>query len=95
MFIEGGNHGDEYEGQIVICDLIRELQPSQMQGRLILMPANNVHAVMAGRRTSPRSRCRMRASPGQRARVSEAWVDNVHRGKAEGGRRNVDVGATA
>ena len=53
VIIEGGNHGDEYEGPITICELIRELDPGEIQGRLILMPANNVHAVMAGRRTSP------------------------------------------
>jgi len=53
VFLEAGNHGDEYEGQIVICELMRELQAADIQGRLILMPANNVHAVMAGTRTSP------------------------------------------
>ncbi|MFZ4530387.1 MAG: succinylglutamate desuccinylase/aspartoacylase family protein [Alsobacter sp.] len=53
VILEGGNHGDEYEGPITICELIRELDPASVQGRLILMPANNVHAVMAGRRTSP------------------------------------------
>ncbi|WP_244470621.1 succinylglutamate desuccinylase/aspartoacylase family protein [Microvirga massiliensis] len=53
VILEGGNHGDEYEGPITICDLIRELDPGQVQGRLILMPANNVHAVIAGQRTSP------------------------------------------
>jgi predicted deacylase len=52
VILEGGNHGDEYEGPIVICELIRELDPAQIQGRLIMMPANNVHAVMAGKRTS-------------------------------------------
>jgi predicted deacylase len=51
--LEGGNHGDEYEGPITICDMIRALDPGRVQGRLILMPANNVHAVMAGKRTSP------------------------------------------
>jgi N2-acetyl-L-2,4-diaminobutanoate deacetylase len=53
VILEGGNHGDEYEGPIAICELIRDLDPGEVQGRLILMPANNVHAVMAGRRTSP------------------------------------------
>jgi N2-acetyl-L-2,4-diaminobutanoate deacetylase len=53
VILEGGNHGDEYEGPIVICELIRNLDPGEIQGRLILMPANNVHAVMAGKRTSP------------------------------------------
>lgn len=53
VILEGGNHGDEYEGPIAICDLTRELDPGAVQGRLILMPANNVHAVVAGTRTSP------------------------------------------
>jgi predicted deacylase len=53
VILEGGNHGDEYEGPITICELIRELDPQSVQGRLILMPANNVHAVTAGLRTSP------------------------------------------
>ncbi|MGH6924365.1 MAG: succinylglutamate desuccinylase/aspartoacylase family protein [Propylenella sp.] len=53
VFIEGGNHGDEYEGPIVISEMIRDLDPGAIEGRLILMPANNVHAVLGGRRTSP------------------------------------------
>ncbi|QIG50663.1 succinylglutamate desuccinylase [Nordella sp. HKS 07] len=53
VIIEGGNHGDEYEGPITICELIRDLDPKEIQGRLILLPTINVHAVMAGRRTSP------------------------------------------
>jgi N-alpha-acetyl-L-2,4-diaminobutyrate deacetylase len=53
VLIEGGNHGDEYEGPITICELIRKLDPVEIQGRLILMPAVNVHAVSSGTRTSP------------------------------------------
>lgn len=53
VILEGGNHGDEYEGPIAISELVRDLEPGDIQGRLILMPANNVHAVMAGQRTSP------------------------------------------
>ena len=53
VILEGGNHGDEYEGPITICELIRELDPAEVQGRLILMPANNAPAVAAGQRTSP------------------------------------------
>lgn len=52
VILEGGNHGDEYEGPITICELIRELDPAQVAGRLIMLPAANVHAVVAGRRTS-------------------------------------------
>jgi len=53
VVLEGGNHGDEYEGPIVIGELARDLDPAKIQGRLILMPANNVHAVRAAKRTSP------------------------------------------
>ncbi len=53
VVLEGGNHGDEYEGPIAISELIRDLDPDQVAGRLILMPANNVHAAMSGQRTSP------------------------------------------
>ena len=53
VILEGGNHGDEYEGPIVIGELTRDLDPSEVQGRLILMPSNNIHAVMAPQRTSP------------------------------------------
>jgi N-alpha-acetyl-L-2,4-diaminobutyrate deacetylase len=53
VLLEGGNHGDEYEGPIAICELMRELDPGKIQGRLILMPAVNVHAVTSGTRTSP------------------------------------------
>jgi N-alpha-acetyl-L-2,4-diaminobutyrate deacetylase len=49
VIIEGGNHGDEHEGPIVICELARDLDPGEIQGRLILMPANNIHAVVASR----------------------------------------------
>ena len=53
VILEGGNHGDEHEGPITIGDLIRELDPGEVQGRLILMPANNAPAVQVSRRVSP------------------------------------------
>jgi predicted deacylase len=53
VIIEGGNHGDEYEGPIVIGELARDLDPGRLQGRLILMPAINTPAVTASCRTSP------------------------------------------
>lgn len=53
VILQGGSHGDEYEGPIVISELIRDLDPSSVQGRLILMPAVNIHAVQAARRVSP------------------------------------------
>jgi uncharacterized protein len=52
-FLMAGNHGDEYEGQIALCKLIRELDPARIQGRVIVMPAANLPAAMAGHRVSP------------------------------------------
>ncbi len=52
-FLMAGNHGDEYEGQIALCKLIRALEPAQIQGRVIVMPAANLPAAMAGARVSP------------------------------------------
>lgn len=49
----GGNHGDEYEGPIALGELIRELNPKEVSGRIIFLPALNLPAVLAGRRTSP------------------------------------------
>ncbi|MBU3737355.1 MAG: hypothetical protein FGM55_00160 [Rhodoferax sp.] len=53
VFLMAGNHGDEYEGQIVLARLIQELQPEQIRGRVIIMPAANLPAAMAGTRVSP------------------------------------------
>lgn len=47
-----GNHGDEYPGQIAILNLMRELQPEQVLGRIILIPALNWFAAKAGTRLS-------------------------------------------
>lgn len=48
-----GNHGDEYEGPITLGEIIRNLDPGTISGRLIILPALNLPAAMAGRRTSP------------------------------------------
>ena len=53
VVLEGGNHGDEYEGPIVLGELIRTLDPGVVSGRLIFIPAINLPAVAAARRTSP------------------------------------------
>jgi N-alpha-acetyl-L-2,4-diaminobutyrate deacetylase len=49
----GGNHGDEYEPPVALMKLARAIQPSDITGRLILIPALNLPAVMAGTRLSP------------------------------------------
>ncbi|MEO1017962.1 MAG: succinylglutamate desuccinylase/aspartoacylase family protein [Pseudomonadota bacterium] len=49
----GGNHGDEYEGQVGLLKLIRAVEPAMLQGRVIIIPAINLPAARAGTRTSP------------------------------------------
>ncbi|WP_425406070.1 succinylglutamate desuccinylase/aspartoacylase family protein [Hwanghaeella sp.] len=53
VLLMSGNHGDEYEGQVILSTLIRELEPSDIRGRLIFLPMANFPAAMAGMRTSP------------------------------------------
>jgi predicted deacylase len=53
VLVTGAIHGDEYEGPIVINELIRSLDASQVKGRLILMPAANAPALRAASRVSP------------------------------------------
>ncbi|MBT0781468.1 succinylglutamate desuccinylase/aspartoacylase family protein [Paracoccus sp. pheM1] len=51
--VVGGNHGDEYEGQLITRRLFEALEPQDVAGRLILVPALNMPAVMARTRVSP------------------------------------------
>jgi uncharacterized protein len=48
-----GTHGDEYEGQVALCNLVKSLDPARIHGRVIVLPAANFPATVAGRRTSP------------------------------------------
>ena len=48
-----GNHGDEYEGQVAVTRLAKDLQPEMIHGRVILLPMANFPAAKAGHRTSP------------------------------------------
>jgi predicted deacylase len=53
MLATGGTHGDEFEGVVGLMKLARALQPNQVQGRVIIIPALNLPAVRAGTRLSP------------------------------------------
>jgi predicted deacylase len=53
VLLMSGNHGDEYEGQIALAKLIRALEPDAIKGRVIILPAANYPAAMAGERVSP------------------------------------------
>ncbi len=49
----GGVHGDEYEGPIVLAELIRTLDAARLSGTVIVVPALNPSAARAGLRRSP------------------------------------------
>lgn len=53
VLFTGGVHGDEYEGPIAISKLARTLDAKKIQGRVILMPAVNIPAVLNDTRLSP------------------------------------------
>lgn len=65
VLVLGGNHGDEYQGQIAIMKLARELEPEQVKGRVIMIPSLNLPAARAATRLSPVDGMNMnRAFPG-------------------------------
>lgn len=53
VVVSGGVHGDEYEGPVVVAELIRQIHTEDVQGQLILLPGFNTPAQQVGRRTSP------------------------------------------
>jgi N-alpha-acetyl-L-2,4-diaminobutyrate deacetylase len=53
VLFTGGVHGDEYEGQIAGARLARRLDPQSLRGKVILMPAVDLPAALAGRRMCP------------------------------------------
>lgn len=64
--ILGGNHGDEYQGQIAAMKLARELTPNRVIGRILIIPSLNFPAARAATRLSPLDGMNMnRAFPGE------------------------------
>ncbi len=53
VLVMSGIHGDEYEGQIALSRLAAELQPTDVAGRILILPMANFPAAKAGTRTSP------------------------------------------
>jgi predicted deacylase len=66
VLVLGGNHGDEYQGQIAAMRLARVLTPEDVNGRIIIIPSLNFPAARASLRLSPLDGMNMnRAFPGQ------------------------------
>ncbi len=53
VLLSSGVHGDEYEGQVTLCNLIRDIEPGQVSGSIFILPMANFSAAKAGLRTSP------------------------------------------
>ena len=61
----GGNHGDEYEGQVAGLKLLRNLRPEQVNGRVIVIPCLSPEAAKAGTRLWPNGVNFNRSFPGR------------------------------
>ncbi|MHA7685727.1 succinylglutamate desuccinylase/aspartoacylase family protein [Cupriavidus sp. PET2-C1] len=53
VLLLSGTHGDEYEGQVTLTQLARQLQTEDIQGHLIILPMANYPAAKVGHRVSP------------------------------------------
>ncbi len=52
VLVCGGIHGDEYEPQIVLRQVAREIRPEMVSGRLIIIPSINFPGAQRGQRLS-------------------------------------------
>jgi len=64
VLVLGGNHGDEYEGQVAGLKLLRELRPDQVNGRVIVIPCLSRAASQASTRLWPSGANFNRSFPG-------------------------------
>lgn len=64
VVVSGGNHGDEYEGQIAALRLIRDIEPGMVSGRIIVVPVISMEASRARTRLWPSGANFNRSFPG-------------------------------
>jgi N-alpha-acetyl-L-2,4-diaminobutyrate deacetylase len=64
VLVSGGNHGDEYEGQIALLRLVDELRLEEVHGRLIVIPIISKRASWANTRSWPSGANFNRSFPG-------------------------------
>ena len=66
MLLTGATHGDEFEGPSAIMRLVHGLDPDQLRGQIIAIPALNMPALVASSRVTPLDRANLnRAFPGR------------------------------
>lgn len=53
VLVMAGNHGDEYEGQVVLSEFVRQVNMENVSGQIILLTNANAPAAQAGMRVSP------------------------------------------
>ena len=64
VVVSGGNHGNEYEGQIAALRLINEIDADQISGRIIVVPVISIEAAWASTRLWPSGANFNRSFPG-------------------------------
>lgn len=93
VLVFGGTHGNEYEGQIAVKRLCRDLDPALLRGRVVLMPQLSESACRANTRVSPLDNVNMnRAFPGSaRGTLSSRIADFVTTRVFPQGRVVIDI----
>ncbi|MCR8725089.1 succinylglutamate desuccinylase/aspartoacylase domain-containing protein [Frigidibacter sp. ROC022] len=64
VLVSAGNHGDEYAGQLAALRLIRDIEPAQVSGRIIVVPIISTEASRANTRLWPSGANFNRSFPG-------------------------------
>lgn len=65
VLLTAGVHGDEYEGQVILAELVKRLRTEPIQGQVIALPMVNAPAGLAASRVSPVDGCNLnRCFPG-------------------------------
>jgi len=65
VLVSGGNHGDEYEGQVAAMRLVQEIDPASVSGRIIVIPVISKAASKANTRMWPSGANFNRSFPGR------------------------------
>jgi N-alpha-acetyl-L-2,4-diaminobutyrate deacetylase len=65
VLVSGGNHGNEYEGQIACLRLVHEIEPEQVTGRIIVVPVISMAAAWDSTRLWPSGANFNRSFPGR------------------------------
>jgi predicted deacylase len=53
VLLAAGTHGDEWEGQLIARQILEQITPEKLAGRIIVLPSHNLPAVRAASRCSP------------------------------------------